>query len=273
MMARLSRALLWLCCAIANLVAAQSGIFEIDLVFPKNGTWSSTSGLPIVFAVQQPQLGVLVQRQVIRWTLNRESNSFNSSGFSGQVTFETNATASNQNLFIATGFTNAISGIEGDWAFRWQVSTRNCSLITSDNALTTFSSSSQGRGVGFRTSKSAPVPNIDTALALDACRDSRWLAYNVSAVQKIPEGSDALLSSSCAALAAQPTVTGNPCAVTISAAASSSASAAISYSACQATSTACASPTTTTKPSAADRPESRSFLLWLVVGALGLVAA
>jgi hypothetical protein len=268
-MAFLTTSALWLC-VLANLAAAQSGIFEVDLVFPRNGTWSPSSITPIVFAVQQPQLGALVQSGMIQWTLRQYGNSSDAAGTYGQINFKPNSPSSNS--YLATGYTNFTSGIEDDWVFRWQFSTRNCSLITPDNALTSFTSSSQGRSVAFRTSKSAPALNMDMALSLESCGDSRNIAYNVTAIQTPPATDiNSPIPSACAVLGVPALVTGTPCAVTIDAAASSSASAAISYSACQATSTSCVSPSATTKPSAGHRLSSGKSISWAFLGFVGLM--
>jgi hypothetical protein len=265
----LTYSLLWLPCAIVHFTAAQSGIFEVDLISPRNGTWSPANITPIVFAVQQPQLSALVQRRVIQWTLGQYGNPSDLAIHSGQISFE--ASGSSPNLYLAAGYTNATAGIEDDWVFRWQFSTRNCSLITSENALSSYTSSSQGRSVGFRTSKSAPALNIDTALSLQSCRDTRYVAYNVTAIQSPPTADiNSPVPSSCVVLGSPPMVTGNPCAVTIDAAASSSASAAISYAACQATATSCTSPSATTKPSSGHRLTGGRPYVWAFMGVLGV---
>jgi hypothetical protein len=48
-MALLKYAFLWLACAAAHFAMAQSGTLEVDLLFPRNGTWKPTAILPIVF--------------------------------------------------------------------------------------------------------------------------------------------------------------------------------------------------------------------------------
>jgi hypothetical protein len=243
---------------------AQSGTLEVDLLFPRNGTWKPTAILPIVFAVQQPQLGILIQKQVIRWRF-RQNNNSSASAHEGTTTFDLNSTT--PGLYLATGFSDAFANVEGLWGLQWQVSLRNCSEISSEHAIPSFSSFSESIFMHFRTNNSAPTPNLETALSLDSCHDLDSLAFSVSAIQNIRAGSEELLSTTCAALGDSPMVAGSPCSVTIDAAASASASAAISYSVCQATSTACAAPSSSTKPLAATRL-GKSWTLCVVILAI-----
>jgi hypothetical protein len=267
-MAIVSYVLLWLACVAANVTATRSGTLELDLMFPRNGTWKPTNLMPIIFAVQQLQLGDLVQRQLIRWRLAQRDNTTLDSIRTGAATIELNSTT--PGLYLATGFSDALAGIEGEWIFQWQVSLRNCSELNDRNTLLQFSVSSETRWAYFRTNESAPTLNFETAISPDSCRDVENIAFNVTAIQSIPRGIDPEASPSCAALGAPPKVTGSPCAVTINAAASMSASAAVSYSACQATATACAPPSST-RPSAATSLRNNWIVLWVAVTLLGFI--
>jgi hypothetical protein len=265
-MALLNIAFLWITCAAANFVAAPSGILEVDLLFPRNGTWKPTSIMPIVFAVQQPQLGVLIQRQIIRWRLGQVNNASRSI-HEGTATFDLNATTSG--LYLATGISDALAGIEGGWEIQWMVSLRNCTQLSSENTRIEFSAFAESRSTFFQTNDSAPAPSVETALSIDSCQNLDYLVYNVSAVQPVPKGYDTELYLSCAALGDSSVVTGSPCSININAAASTSASAAISYSTCRVTSTACVSPPSTTKTSAATRLKTSTILLSAILSVVG----
>lgn len=225
--------------------AAAIGTFEVDLIFPRNGTYAPVPLMPVVFAVQNPALASPLDL-LIEWTaFEYGSDSRNGTQQIGL----SNLNASTSNPYFVTSYISSLSGIESTWVFNWVLTTGNCSQTgghaTYDN---------QVEYVVFTTNQTSPAPDLEGATSAATCAMSPAQAFNVTAVEFAPQGYGNGVSS-CAVLGPSPTAA-NPCAAAIDSSAASSITAAISLSRCSATEFLCGA-----TPSSAKSEAGRSVRL------------
>lgn len=223
------RSLAWAALIVALMTtmasaSSNTGIFEVDLLFPKqNTTYTPNPLFPIVFAVQNPRL-VKSLITSISWSLvegnypgDNAGNDSNGPGRSlpAHNTFEFGSAMSTPKLFsssephLITYFVNTTSYPEGAFTLDWQLDVTDC-----------FHHFSRWNTPIFFTSWSGQAPDLVAATSADTCRNTIAYAFNIT-----QEGCPHVVVSG-------PTPTTNPCAVTIDPAAASSISAAATSRAC-----------------------------------------
>jgi hypothetical protein len=221
---------------------ADIGTFEVDLLFPRNGTWAPTDTLPIVFGVQNPALAAPLAATKIYWSLYRSENISVRDPAYGEFDFgKLNETTANP--YFASAVTDITADTEGTWAFRWRLEYGNCFVDPDDGTRVSYTFSAPSKFIIFTTTKSATIPSTEAALPYaDSCGTSQLFALNVTSIQDVPVPHEFQGQRSCAVLGATPT-NARPCAAALNPAASSSVSAALSHAACVATHISCPSPT------------------------------
>ncbi|GCB21696.1 hypothetical protein AAWM_04581 [Aspergillus awamori] len=208
------------------------GIFEVDLIFPRNETYSPQELMPIVFALQNPSLASTLGA-TIYWGL-REGNNWSAPGSvtdEGFELFTFNFTSSGPHL--ATSFVNTLAYPDGSWTFAWTLQITNCSQAERLSCLDSESQNcslaynpnqvlSMSNAIVFNVSQSGQAPSLEAATSSDMCRTMEAYAFNVT--------STGVTGEVCGFLGPSPTT--NPCAATINASAASSISAAATALAC-----------------------------------------
>jgi hypothetical protein len=175
------------------------GVFEVDLVFPQEGTFAPTNVTPIIFAVQNPQRGQDLGA-FIRWTLSKTSNTTRPSPYElpgkvqgGEIDLYSVNTSTISNPYLASDRMIVIGDIEDTWYFEWTIRYSNCSdFYTNRNtSLTAVEHGYSSYGINFTTQRTAPRPaNLDTALSNDTCRVGDYLNLNVTMYGVLPGGGD-----------------------------------------------------------------------------------
>lgn len=205
--------------ALANTpnVLPDSGIFEVDLLFPRNETYTPQALMPIVWALQNPFLGVPAQATIF-WAL-WEGNNFTGPGSISQglleLTVGTDLSITEPALF--NRIVNTISYPEGTWTLSWEISVSNCTPSANPQPITLSNT------VIFNTSSSGQTPDLVAATSPDKCGKAEGFAFNVMSSN----------SSLCAGIGPTPTTTTNPCGATINPSAASSIAADATAMACQ----------------------------------------
>ncbi|GKZ96005.1 hypothetical protein CBS63078_6422 [Aspergillus niger] len=196
-----------------------SGIFEVDLIFPRNETYTPQALMPIVFALQNPSLASPLAA-TITWGL-REGNNWSAPGSITGGAFE----LSTLNLpttgpGFATSIFNTLSYPDGSWTFAWNLQLYNCSVADSASCLLSESVNCSlaynpdqiieiYNTVVFTVSQSGQAPSLEAATSSDMCGTMEAYAFNVTSTR-----------AACGFLAPSPTT--NPCAATINNSAASS---------------------------------------------------
>ncbi|PYI02373.1 hypothetical protein BO78DRAFT_400579 [Aspergillus sclerotiicarbonarius CBS 121057] len=192
---------------------ADSGIFEVDLISPRNETYTPQALMPIVFALQNPPLASTLEA-AISWQL-WEGNNRTSPGSvtDGLLELALLNLTSSEPLFVDR-FVNTLAYPDGLWTFAWSLQIYNCSADERPARLISTNNTSI-----FTVSKSGQAPNLVAATSSDMCGTMEAYAFNVTSV-----------GDACGVLGPSPTT--NPCAATVNPAAASSISAAATAFAC-----------------------------------------
>jgi len=205
--------------------AAQSSfpaIVEVDLIFPRNDTYAPTPLMPVVFAIQNPQIAVPLDL-TLEWTvIPIPVDSSNKSGGDG-FTYYGTQNSSNNPYFGWSSLYN-ITTSEGTWVFDWTLSAVNCTQFPRDTYF-------EGTPIIFTIKNGAKMPDLIPTTGNDTCTGMEGFAFNVTEFSTPPVigGSP----STCAVVAStSPTPTPNPCAAQLNATGASSISAALTRSFC-----------------------------------------
>ncbi|KAJ5560199.1 hypothetical protein N7513_002598 [Penicillium frequentans] len=230
-------------------ITASPGIFEVDLVFPRNATYSPQALTPIVWALQNPSLASTLTAS-ITWSL-WEGNNQSSPGSIGSGLVELNQLdVSSSEPLLVSEFVDAVAYPDGDWTLAWSLSVYNCSQLEGHYHDITRSNSTV-----FTISKSGQKPDLVAATSADECGTMKAYAFNVTSFGDV-----------CGDLG--PTPTTNPCAVTINSTATSSIYAAATAYACSPLSrnanVTCPSVTSASNPAGRSRKATAPVLLMLL---------
>jgi hypothetical protein len=224
-----------ICASLASTINAASspGTFEIDLIFPRNGTWAPADAMPIVFAVQRPDLAPSFAIGIVSWLLlqagapGRREGSFYMPDFDG----------SDDKPYFIPRIISDMGGIEDSWSLYWSFYTTNCTASSTNSSRSAYADPNSYTGKQykvvseFKTSKSAPSANWTALTSAQNCAGSDGVAFPVDDILQTARGSHwPGFDDSCAVF--NSTTTPNPCAVRIDAAAASSVSASLTHQVC-----------------------------------------
>jgi hypothetical protein len=179
------------------------GIFEVDLLFPRNETYAPSWLMPIVFAVQNPSLAVPLSA-TIQWTL-WEGNDTRSPGSIGAGDIEVagdvvTVKPAPSNPYLLSSAVNTISYPDGVWTLAWYLQYNLCGSLTHSEIFTTV----------FTVNKSGKAIDLEAATSSDVCGNTEAQGFNITSFDGCHLG---------------PSPTTNPCVATIDSAAASSLSA------------------------------------------------
>lgn len=197
--------------------SVNAGIFEVDLLFPRNATYTPQPLMPLVWALQNPPLASPLLA-TIYWGLwegtNRTGPGSISDGGFEPYAFMNNLSSSEPVLL--KNFFNTISYPDGVWTLYWAMQVTNCSQTQDSTHVIERSTT-----IVFTTSSSGQAPDLVAATKEDMCRSAEAFAFDVTSTD---------VGGICGVLGRSPTI--NPCAATIDAAAASSISAAATAEVC-----------------------------------------
>ncbi|RDW70661.1 uncharacterized protein DSM5745_08172 [Aspergillus mulundensis] len=216
----------WLLAAsLAALVCAVS-VVEVDLVFPRNETYSPTEAFPIVWAIQNSAKAQLLNPRVT-YRINRWANSGEAFNNTGPIAvYEANLSSSDPYLFYQ--FHEALT--PGQWWLTWQLHYQSCDVealtdhspFGDDGVLT--HTSGWSRMFTISNSTSAPDKEVDlvAATADTSCPDDlNAVVINVTdTTMQSPPNLNWADRDTCAVTtnsnSGTPVHTPNPCGVSIS---------------------------------------------------------
>lgn len=219
---------------LATTALPNSGLVEVDLVFPRNETYATTDLMPFIFAIQNPQLAIWLtpslEVSIWRWDSDRivQGDSWDMELWRMQEEIRPDP------YFIYTSRGN-ITSIDAIYKLEWSLTTLSCSGSDADNSLN-FTQVAQNKTLWFSTKEGAQPLDLVAATKQDTCAANKSWNFDISGLENVPseDYDKSNLSPSCPVLAniSLPSPTPTPCAVTINSTAASSITAAVSYSAC-----------------------------------------
>lgn len=249
-----------------------AGIVEVDLVFPRNESYTPAPLIPIVFAARNAELLPLLSSQLTFEIWPYESTE-DSTGGSLNLRW---ANFSGKGVYYAYSGSSFRFDTEGTWMLVWSLDWLGCydDAGASSGGVGVQSNSTQGFVV-FSTWNSSQEADLVAATENRTCRASEGMALNVTDGLQAPptlgwEGGETCL------VVAPSTVTPHPCDVTINAAEASSISSSITARACLGTDPPISCPIPTDDESGAALrfsvsgwPCLAAACAWLLLGLLG----
>ncbi|KAL4938843.1 hypothetical protein BDV06DRAFT_200087 [Aspergillus oleicola] len=259
----------WLLAASLGVLVNAVSVVEVDLIFPRNETYSPTEAFPIVWAIQNSAKAQLLNPWVT-YRINSWANSSITFNRTSPIeVYEANLSSSDPYLFYH--FHKALT--PGQWWLSWQLHYQTCDV----EALTNHSpfsdegvfSNTSGWSRMFTISNSTSAPNKEVnlvaATANNSCLDDlNVVVINVTdTTMQSPSNLNWADRDTCAvttnSTSATPVHTPNPCGVSISPEMAASISANLTYRRCRAI------------DAPNDCPENAAQPL-IVLGASGLLA-
>ena len=252
------------CVGVAVAVDAaskNSGIVELDLVFPRNDTYAPTPSMPIIFAFQNPELASFLIPGLFFTVWNRNKNSENVITTSYDLTWRN--FSSSDPFFVYHGFSNF--NTEGSWWLTWHLGRVSCKedSLNSPYGDDRFVINNTGASILFTTKNSAQEVDLVAATNKD-CAEAIGFAVNVTNTLKVP-GNVRWDGGEMCAVVESHTPIPNPCGAKIDSAAASSISSSLTASRCRGT-----NPPVSCPPKDEDREGTAQQL---AVGAVACFAA
>ncbi|KAJ5254295.1 hypothetical protein N7524_011475 [Penicillium chrysogenum] len=227
---------------LASLGAANThdlGFGEIDLIFPRNGTFEPMVLMPVIFAIQNPKVidGLYPHLSFGVWSVDLPRGNQSMAAYIDDHELGLNTT--DPVLYLKDSISSPLHpeslDTENEWEFVWGLDWTNCSTpankTTSDNKPKVNLNNPWGKhSVRFTTKKGAGEPNLTALTADDKCDDISAMAFNVT--KTLIAQSGYYQGDKCAALET-PVPTPSPCKVSIVPSAASSIAASITSAHCQ----------------------------------------
>lgn len=206
----------------------------MDMIFPRNGTFSPSKLTPIVFAIQNPSLLAGVSSDLY-WTFERKDASANETvhifGSDWLSEMEGLNSSSTDPYFVY--WSTPRLDVEGFFSFSFGIRHPNCSRGRDGEAMDDVGLISRQYGPGFFTLKNGTSPpDLVAATNEDTCGLTLAHALNVTDRLKTPESKVIHNGTTCPVVEETPLPTPTPCKVKIDKSAAESISAVITSRAC-----------------------------------------
>ncbi|KAI1660775.1 hypothetical protein F4813DRAFT_348288 [Daldinia decipiens] len=212
---------------------------DVDLIYPRNGTFAPTVLTPIVFAIRNPQLAKPLDLS-FQWDIYKEDEPVSDGPFSsGNKDLQWVDFSNISDPYFVFTYTKKLN-VEDSWWIRWEVAWRNCSETPSTLYPVEISFSHRNNVVEFTTKNGTKQLDLASVNTPDdeTCgnvTDTR-VTLNVTGSLDTPHPYKYDGRETCAILAPPSNVTAPPptrtCGVEVGASAASSISAAITSQAC-----------------------------------------
>ncbi|KAH7153249.1 hypothetical protein EDB81DRAFT_451254 [Dactylonectria macrodidyma] len=217
-----------------------SGIFEVDLMFPRNDTYAPTSLLPVVFAFQNPKLMQYITPYVSFGVMEYpEDGPYIVSrvwGYPwGNISGEDPVTVYNSlpdPFFSYKAYTDDFN-IEGTWVLDWIVGRDDCTTESLSLNSSNFMRNTRSGSVVFTTKNSSQA--VDLVSSNQTCSGYSGVAINITHTLQIPSSAQEHWQGAgeiCGVVASS-TPSANPCRVEIDAEVASSMSSSMESGACR----------------------------------------
>ncbi|KAJ5485820.1 hypothetical protein N7530_000120 [Penicillium desertorum] len=217
---------------MASLGAANThdlGFGEIDLIFPRNGTFEPMVLMPVIFAFQNPKVRCVAGGSPKG---NQTMAAYIDDG-------ELDLNTTDPVLYLKGSIPSTLHpeslNTENEWEFVWGLEWTNCSTpvngtTSDDKPEVNLGGPSDAHSIRFTTKKGAGQPNLTALTADDKCDNISAITFNVT--KTLIAQSGGLQGDKCAVLET-PAPTPSPCKVSIVPSAASSITASITAAHCK----------------------------------------
>lgn len=229
---------------IITMADDMTGTTEIDVIFPRNGTFAPMPLMPVVFAIRNQPVASLLHPQ-ISYTIHKLDPSGNVT-YKPTDDYDVRLSSSDSPYLWYKGEPNRFLE-PGRWVLQWGFRYDNCSKTDDpkyqEKAYGPWPIERVYRGFHVKTTRVASVviftieqgaeaPDLRTLSGPDRCNDADAQAYSVDEVLDIPSELDMADATKCGKFPEGPPPTPSPCLVTVDAEAAASISAAITSTEC-----------------------------------------
>jgi hypothetical protein len=227
----------WILLACLGAVNAASGVVEVDLVFPRNDTYTPSGTFPLIFAFQNPELAPSLNPQISVIIRNMDDNLQTGKEPSYDMRW---ANFSSSNPYYELRVLNFDT--EARWKLDWDVSWDSCTEDSLNSSLRGYgkpiTTNRTSRGLMFTINNSGRKVDLIAATTNRNCSDSEGVAISIATTLPVPENFDWDFANgnnrTCASMAST-TPAPTPCRVQFDSTADLSMSSAISSRVCRAT--------------------------------------
>lgn len=226
--------LLVLLCTAVEATTATSGTVDVDLIFPRNNTYAPSELLPVIFAIQNPNLAAFLTPW-FNYNIQRIDIS-NGTGWGDVIDLRWANFSSSGDPFYALSTVVHLIHTEGTWRFSWNLVMNNCSRGLSNDSLNEdieFGESGQSNTLIFTTRIDSQSVDLVAATAHGNCAATESYAVNVTGILDTAPGHDGDNGHVLCAVLSPILPTPNPCAAKIDSTVVSSISASMTSTACE----------------------------------------
>lgn len=228
---QVSRSLVVSLVCLGAVYAADGGVLEVDIVFPRNDTYTPTDAFPVIFAFQNADLARYLNMGISYTIRNRSNLLGDNVHFSHELRW---ANWSSHDPYFKGRFFEKPFTVEGQWRLTWEIFWHGCLPIDdsldgtwSDPTRSGIISNTSIWSVDFTISNDGQAVDLVAATANnETCPEELGITIKVPGKTKKVSESHWSGGDTCAVLdISSPTATPNPCAVKIDSATAASISA------------------------------------------------
>ncbi|GKZ29773.1 hypothetical protein AbraIFM66950_006403 [Aspergillus brasiliensis] len=207
------------------------GVTEVDLIFPRNESFSPSPLTPIVFAIQNPSL-LSSLNPTISYNIERVYVDVDESYITAGVIHLSRLNYTTSDPYFLYWSVSTLD-IEGTFRFAWEILMNNCSLSQQSDALTFAYLNTIRHQFYFSTKNGTSSPDISAATEGGTCEKSVAQAVQVPELWEVPTSQTSSWGAPSCAPTVGPSPTPSPCQVKIDSTAAASISAALTATACR----------------------------------------
>lgn len=255
----------WLLLAITSGPAwstTSNKVAEVDLMFPRNESFSPSHLMPIVFAVQNPNL-LSSLRPILSYRVSQLNVSPLDRIRKGDLIrlFEHNLTDVADPYLLYWSIDLAV---EGTFKFTWQLTLDNCSYNADIDKIDGHVFGGQLMQFSFSTKQGAAPPDLVAFAEEETCNRTLAQAVHVPSALELPPTRTAGWGGPSCAVNPDLSPTPSPCNIKIDSAAAASISASLTVAACNnwfRTGVSCPTPSSENAASMPRFPVTRAWIL------------
>lgn len=208
---------LWFWATLGAGATGPSGIAQVDLIFPRNETYTPTSLMPVVFSVRSPELVNLLY-PTLQYAVTRVGSNDTTTKLRDLPIRRLDSNDSLSYLYEGVASVAAVEGeFELSWAFRWVNCSRSIDGSDYDNQDTAYDQNGFHRRtywphqkLFFRTSKDGKKADLASISQDKNCNEMQGFAFQVKDNLEVPLGRLSADGVTSCALLASPTPTTKP---------------------------------------------------------------
>ncbi|KAF2711897.1 hypothetical protein K504DRAFT_489677 [Pleomassaria siparia CBS 279.74] len=215
--------------AIGVAASKSSGVVEVDLVFPRNETYTPTPFFPVVFAVQNSELAPALNPRIVFTIMNWNDKRRTPLTQTYDLRW---ANFSSSDPYFEYSALSRFK-VESSWLLTWTVQWNGCTEDSLSRGRRPFTGNYSENSIFFTTRNSTQEVDLIAATNEKDCAGDTGVTMNVTSTLDVPVSIDWYGGETCAVVPS-PAPTSDPCRIKIDSAIASSISSSMTASWCRA---------------------------------------